>query len=50
MTQNGGKGSLLCARRHTWAPPVLLNGDIADIHAYPVPKPADYKSIPLLNQ
>ena len=32
--------------------PVLSNGDLADIHAYlqSVPKPADYKSIPLLNQ
>ena len=32
--------------------PVLSNGDIADIHAYlaSVPKPADYKTIPLLNQ
>jgi ubiquinol-cytochrome c reductase cytochrome c subunit len=32
--------------------PVLSNSDIVDIHAYlqSVPKPADYKSIPLLNQ
>jgi mono/diheme cytochrome c family protein len=31
---------------------VLPNDDLADIHAYlqSVPKPADYKSIPLLNQ
>jgi mono/diheme cytochrome c family protein len=31
---------------------VLSNADLADIHAYlqSVPKPADYKSIPLLNQ
>jgi mono/diheme cytochrome c family protein len=31
---------------------VLSNGDLADIHAYlqSLPKPADYKSIPLLNQ
>jgi len=31
---------------------VLPNEDLADIHAYlaSVPKPADYKSIPLLNQ
>ena len=31
---------------------VLSNSDLADIHAYlaSVPKPADYKSIPLLNQ
>jgi mono/diheme cytochrome c family protein len=32
--------------------PVLSNSDLADIYAYlqSVPKPADYKSIPLLNQ
>jgi hypothetical protein len=32
--------------------PVLSNGDLADIYAYlqAVPKSADYKSIPLLNQ
>jgi hypothetical protein len=32
--------------------PVLSNGDVADIHAYlaSVPKPADYKTILLLNQ
>ena len=32
--------------------PVLPNEDLADIHAYlqSIPKPADYKSIPLLNQ
>jgi ubiquinol-cytochrome c reductase cytochrome c subunit len=32
--------------------PVLSNGDLADIYAYlqAVPKAADYKSIPLLNQ
>ena len=32
--------------------PVLPNSDLADIYAYlqAVPKPADYKSIPLLNQ
>jgi ubiquinol-cytochrome c reductase cytochrome c subunit len=31
---------------------ILPNEDLADIHAYlqAVPKPADYKSIPLLNQ
>jgi ubiquinol-cytochrome c reductase cytochrome c subunit len=31
---------------------VLSNEDLADIHAYlqSLPKPADYKSIPLLNQ
>ena len=31
---------------------VLPNDDLADIHAYlqSIPKPADYKSIPLLNQ
>ena len=31
---------------------VLSNDDLADIHAYleTVPKPADYKNIPLLNQ
>jgi mono/diheme cytochrome c family protein len=31
---------------------VLSNEDLADIHAYlqSIPKPADYKSIPLLNQ
>ena len=31
---------------------ILPNDDLADIHAYlaSVPKPADYKSIPLLNQ
>ena len=31
---------------------ILSNADIADIHAYleSIPKPADYKSIPLLNQ
>ncbi|HKF07746.1 MAG TPA: cytochrome c [Xanthobacteraceae bacterium] len=31
---------------------VLSNDDLADIHAYlqTIPKPADYKSIPLLNQ
>jgi ubiquinol-cytochrome c reductase cytochrome c subunit len=31
---------------------VLSNEDLADIHAYlqTIPKPADYKSIPLLNQ
>jgi mono/diheme cytochrome c family protein len=30
---------------------VLSNADLADIHAYllSIPKPADYKSIPLLN-
>jgi mono/diheme cytochrome c family protein len=32
--------------------PVLSNADLADIYAYmqSLPKPADYKSIPLLNQ
>jgi ubiquinol-cytochrome c reductase cytochrome c subunit len=32
--------------------PVLSNEDLADIHAFleSVPKPPDYKSIPLLNQ
>jgi mono/diheme cytochrome c family protein len=32
--------------------PVLSNSDLADIYAYlqSLPKPADYKSIPLLNQ
>jgi mono/diheme cytochrome c family protein len=32
--------------------PVLSNSDLADIYAYmqSIPKPADYKSIPLLNQ
>ena len=32
--------------------PVLSNADLADIYAYmqSVPKPADYKTIPLLNQ
>jgi ubiquinol-cytochrome c reductase cytochrome c subunit len=32
--------------------PVLPNEDLADIYAYlqSIPKPADYKSIPLLNQ
>src|SRR5262249_10999038 len=31
---------------------VLSNADLADIHAYlaSIPKPADHKSIPLLNQ
>ena len=31
---------------------ILPNGDLADIHAYlaSVPKPKDYKSIPLLSQ
>ena len=31
---------------------VLPNDDLADIYAYlqSIPKPADYKSIPLLNQ
>jgi hypothetical protein len=31
---------------------VLSNEDLADIHAYlqTIPKPADYKDIPLLNQ
>jgi len=31
---------------------ILPNDDVADIHAYlqSIPKPADYKSIPLLNQ
>jgi mono/diheme cytochrome c family protein len=31
---------------------VLSDADLADIHAYmlSIPKPADYKSIPLLNQ
>jgi mono/diheme cytochrome c family protein len=31
---------------------VLSNEDLADIHAYlaSIPKPADYRSIPLLNQ
>ena len=31
---------------------ILSNGDLEDIHAYlqTIPKPADYKSIPLLNQ
>ena len=31
---------------------ILSNADLADIYAYmqSVPKPADYKSIPLLNQ
>lgn len=31
---------------------ILSNDDLADIHAYlqTIPKPADYKSIPLLNQ
>ena len=31
--------------------PVLSNADLADIHAYlaSMPKPADYKTIPLLN-
>jgi mono/diheme cytochrome c family protein len=31
---------------------VLSNDDLADIYAYlqSIPKPADYKSIPLLNQ
>ncbi len=31
--------------------PVLPNGDLADMHAYllTIPKPPDYKSIPLLN-
>ena len=31
---------------------VLSNDELADIHAYlqTIPKPADYKSIPLLNQ
>jgi mono/diheme cytochrome c family protein len=31
---------------------VLSNEDLADIHAYleTIPKPADYKNIPLLNQ
>lgn len=31
---------------------MLSEGDLADIHAYlqSIPKPADYKSIPLLNQ
>ena len=31
---------------------ILSNADLADIHAYlqSLPKPADYKSIPLLNQ
>jgi hypothetical protein len=31
---------------------ILSNADLADIYAYlqSIPKPADYKSIPLLNQ
>ncbi len=31
---------------------ILSNGDLADIHTWlqSIPKPADYKSIPLLNQ
>ena len=31
---------------------ILSNADLADIHAYlqSIPKPADYKSIPLLNE
>ena len=31
---------------------ILSNDDLADIYAYlqTIPKPADYKSIPLLNQ
>jgi hypothetical protein len=31
---------------------ILSNEDLEDIHAYlqTIPKPADYKSIPLLNQ
>ena len=31
---------------------ILSNDDLADIHAYleTIPKPADYKTIPLLNQ
>jgi mono/diheme cytochrome c family protein len=31
---------------------ILSNDDLADIHAYlqTIPKPADYQSIPLLNQ
>jgi mono/diheme cytochrome c family protein len=31
---------------------ILSNGDLADIYAYlqSIPKPADYKTIPLLNQ
>jgi hypothetical protein len=31
---------------------VLSNEELTDIHAYlqSIPKPADYKSIPLLNQ
>ena len=31
---------------------ILSNDDLADIHAYlqTIPKPADYKSVPLLNQ
>src|SRR5262245_21332214 len=31
---------------------ILSNDDLADIHAYlqTIPKPADYKNIPLLNQ
>jgi len=31
---------------------ILSNGDLADIYAYlkSIPKPADYKSVPLLNQ
>ena len=35
-----------------YAEAVLPNEDLADIHAYleTIPKPADYKDIPLLNQ
>jgi mono/diheme cytochrome c family protein len=48
--------STLVRTSNTGMPPytekVLSNDDLADIYAYlqSIPKPADYKSIPLLNQ
>jgi len=48
--------SALVRTSNTGMPPytekVLSNDDLADIYAYlqSIPKPADYKSIPLLNQ
>jgi hypothetical protein len=35
-----------------YAEAILPNEDLADMHAYleTIPKPADYKDIPLLNQ
>ena len=40
------------ARMPPYSEKVLPNDDLADIHAYlsSIPKPKDYKSIPLLSQ